>query len=150
MSSITRIVLLPLLLLAISLPTPALAVDRGAEVGCTLHFSMQGWSVFYRSAEGRGVVECSDGQRMQVALDATGGGITFGRIDITDGIGRFSGVYDIREVLGTYVMAEAHAGVIDSAKAQAMTKGTVSLALSGVGRGWNIGFSFGAFKISRR
>ena len=46
--------------------------------------------------------------------------------------------------------AEAHAGAVKSSKAQAMTKGEVSLALSGTGDGWDLGIAFGKFKISRQ
>jgi hypothetical protein len=31
-----------------------------------------------------------------------------------------------------------------------MTKGEVSLALSGTGEGWDLGIAFGKFKISRQ
>lgn len=148
MSRNRRFLLTPLLVLLLAVPMSAAAAD--AEVGCTLHYSMHGWSVFYSTASGSGVVECADGQRMQVALEATGGGITFGVIDIADGTGKFSGIYDIREVLGTYATAEAHAGAVKSAKAQVLTKGNVSLALTGLGDGWNVGVSFGAFTISPR
>lgn len=142
----SRLVLVALL--AALLPLPALAA--GAEVECTLRFTMHGWSVFYRTASGSGTVQCSDGQTMPVELSARGGGITFGKTEIDDGLGRFSGVYDIREVLGSYVAAEAHAGAVKSTKAQAMTKGPVSLALTGTGRGWDVGFAFGKFEITRR
>ena len=36
-----------------------------------------------------------------------------------------------------------------SSGAQAMTKGEVSLALAGTGRGWDLGISFGKFTIKR-
>ncbi len=134
--------------LALSLPFAAQAAD--GQISCKMYFSMSGWSVFYHTASGTGVVKCSDGQTMPVALEATGGGITFGKSEIRDGVGTFTGIYDIREVLGTYVSGEAHAGATASAKAQVLTKGTVSLAMTGKGRGWNLGVSFGAFNISRR
>ena len=62
----------------------------------------------------------------------------------------FSAVDDIRELHGTYVAAEAHAGAVKSSKAQAMTKGDVSLALAGTGKGWDLGVAFGAFTIEAR
>lgn len=129
---------------------PLAAVAGNSEVSCTLRFNMHGWSAFYKTASGTGTVKCSDGQSMAVNLSAKGGGLTFGKSEIDDGLGKFSGIYDIREVLGTYVTAEAHAGATKSAKAQAMTKGPVSLALSGKGRGWDLGVAFGKFEISRR
>ena len=48
-----------------------------------------------------------------------GGGLTFGKSEIT-GVGKFSGVYDIREILGDYVNAEAHAGAVRSARSTVM------------------------------
>ncbi len=128
---------------------PVAATAGSAEVSCTMNFSMHGWSAFYKTASGTGVITCSDGQKMDVQLSATGGGLTFGKSEIDDGIGKFSGIYDIREVLGSYVTAEAHAGATKSAKAQVMTKGPVSLALNGRGRGWDLGVAFGKFTISR-
>ena len=68
----------------------------------------------------------------------------------SDGTGEFSGVDDIRELLGTYASAEAEAGAEKSAKAQVVTKGPVSLALSGTGEGWTVGAAFGKFQILRR
>jgi hypothetical protein len=59
-------------------------------------------------------------------------------------------VRDIREVLGSYATAEAHAGAVRSSKAQVMTKGEVSLALAGTGRGWDLGVAFGKFVIEAR
>ena len=137
-----------MLLLLFAVPMSAFAGN--AEVSCKLYFTMHGWSVFFKTASGTGTVKCSDGQRMDVNLSAKGGGLTFGKTEIDEGVGKFSGVYDIREVLGTYAAAEAHAGATKSAKAQAMTKGNVSLALSGKGRGWDLGVAFGNFVISRR
>ncbi|MGA7297224.1 MAG: hypothetical protein WBW92_06915 [Rhodanobacteraceae bacterium] len=126
------------------------AFAGNSEVSCKLYFTMHGWSIFYKTASGTGTVKCSDGQRMDVNLSAKGGGLTVGKTEIDEGVGKFSGIYDIREVLGTYAAAEAHAGATKSAKAQAMTKGNVSLALSGKGRGWDLGVAFGNFVISRR
>ncbi len=135
-------------LLLLALPMAAFAAN--SEVSCQLRFNMHGWSLFYKTSSGTGTVTCSDGQTMAVNLSAKGGGLTFGKTEIDDGLGKFSGIYDIREVLGTYVSAEAHAGATKSAKAQAMTKGNVSLALSGKGRGWDLGVAFGKFVISQR
>jgi len=53
-------------------------------------------------------------------------------------------------LLGKYASAEAEAGAVKSAKGQVVTKGPISLALSGVGEGWEIGVAFGKFTISRR
>ena len=117
---------------------------------CTLRFSMEGWSVFYKTAEGEGMVSCSNGARLPVRISSRGGGITFGKSRIDDGRGEFSGIYDLREVLGGYAAAEAHAGAGRSTKAQVVTKGSVSLALTGTGSGWDIGVSLGSFVLSER
>ena len=87
---------------------------------------------------------------MAVRISAKGGGLTFGKSRIENGRGEFSGVHNIGDVLGTYATAEAHAGAAKSAKAQAMTKGEVSLALAGTGAGWDIGVAFGKFVIEAR
>jgi hypothetical protein len=135
------------LALAAGVPTPSRAAETAS---CTMHFSLSGWSMFYKTAEGNGVVTCTNGQSMRVHLRAKGGGLTVGETHITDGVGKFTGVNSIDEVLGHYATAEAHAGTEDSsAKAQVMTKGNVSLALTGKGKGWNLGVAFGAFIIER-
>ncbi|HWK50684.1 MAG TPA: hypothetical protein VNR40_12400 [Steroidobacter sp.] len=119
-----------------------------ASVQCTLKFSMQGWSAFYKTAGGRGTIACDNGQSLKVKLSAKGGGLTVGKSSIEDGQGRFSAVGSTAQLLGTYIAAEAHAGAIKSAGAQVMTKGEVSLALSGTGRGVDLGIVFGAMTIS--
>lgn len=123
------------------------APARAADISCRMDFQLSGWSVFYKTASGSGTVHCSNGQSLNVKLRAKGGGLTFGKTKITDGVGKFSGVSDVRDVLGHYANAEAHAGAEKSAAAQVLTKGSVSLALSGKGEGWNLGVAFGAFII---
>lgn len=123
--------------------TPA----RAGDLSCKMKFDLAGWSLFYKTAKGSGTVSCSNGQTLHVTLRAKGGGLTFGKTRITDGIGKFSGVSNVRDVLGSYANAEAHAGATRSADAQVLTKGNVSLALSGKGEGWNLGVAFGAFII---
>ena len=111
---------------------------------------MSGWSVFYKESSGTGTIKCSNGQSMGVKLKARGGGLTFGTSTIEDGHGEFSDVSNISELIGSYASAEAHAGAVKSAKAQVVTKGEVSLALSGTGRGWDVGVAIGNFIISKR
>jgi hypothetical protein len=106
--------------------------------------------VFYKTSSGTGMVTCDNGQRLAVKISAKGGGISFGKSRIENGTGEFSGVDDIRDVLGTYATAEAHAGAVKSSKAQVMTKGEVSLALAGTGKGWDLGFAFGKFVLEAR
>lgn len=137
-------------LAALALAGTAAPVHALGQVDCEMRFSLSGWSAFYKTASGTGTITCNNGQRMNVSIRAKGGGITFGKSSVEDGRGEFSGVHDISELLGSYAGAEAHAGASKSANSQAMTKGEVSLALAGKGRGWDIGVGFGKFTISRR
>ena len=127
--------------------TPAV---QAAEVDCNMTFSLKGWSAFYKTQSGTGTVTCRNGQRLAVKISAKGGGLTFGKSSIENGKGEFTAVDDIADVLGNYAAAEAHAGAAKSSKAQVMTKGEVSLALAGKGKGWDLGIAFGKFTISRR
>jgi len=120
------------------------------DLDCEMRFSLAGWSAFYKTASGEGTVTCSDGAKLSVVIEAKGGGLTFGKSEIHDGRGRFTEVYDIEDVLGAYASAGAHAGAAKSAEAQVLTKGPVSLALSGKGSGWDLGVAFGKFTIRRR
>jgi hypothetical protein len=136
------------LLLAVvgaSQSAPAMAA---ANINCTIKFTLKGWSAFYKTADGTGTVKCSNGRSMKVNLSGKGGGLTVGKSSIEDGHGRFSAIASVDELFGTYVAAEAHAGAVKSAGAQVMTKGEVSLALSGTGRGVDLGVAFGALTIS--
>jgi hypothetical protein len=121
--------------------------EKKHETKCHLVFSLKGWSIFYKTAKGEGTISCDNGQRAGVNISVHGGGITFGKSKITHGQGTFSSVNDIGELYGAYATSEAHAGVVGSAGAQAMTKGEVSLALHGTGKGVDIGIDFGKFKI---
>ena len=123
------------------------AQAKAADVSCKMDFQVSGWSVFYQTATGSGVVHCDNGQSMHVRIRVKGGGLTFGKTKITDGVGKFTGVHGIGEIKGHYANAEVHAGAEKSAAAQVLTKGNVSLALSGTGQGWNLGVAFGAFII---
>jgi hypothetical protein len=127
----------------------AAPAQAAADVSCHLTFTMSGWSAFYKTASGSGSIKCSNGEAMTVKLSAKGGGLTVGKSTIENGKGEFSGVKSISEVLGSYASAEAHAGAVKSGKAQVMTKGEVSLALSGTGRGWDLGVAFGKLTISQ-
>jgi hypothetical protein len=129
---------------AVALPAQA------ADLSCKMSFEMKGWSAIYQTADGYGTIRCSDGKSMRVKLSAKGGGLTVGKSSITNGRGDFTGVHSISDLLGSYANANAHAGAERSAGAQVLTKGTVSLALSGTGHGWDLGVALGAFKIERR
>lgn len=123
---------------------------RAADIDCEMRFDLNSWSVFFKKSSGSGTIRCNNGQTMNVTLEARGGGISFGKSKIANGVGEFSGVKDISELLGGYASAEAHAGASRSAKAQVVTKGEVSLALSGTGKGWDVGVAFGSLIIARR
>lgn len=125
----------------------AAAPAHAGDVECKMNFRLSGWSVFYQTAEGSGTVRCSNGQTMGVRIRVKGGGLTFGKSEITNGVGKFSGIHGISEIKGHYADAGVHAGAAKSAGARVMTKGNVSLALSGTGKGWDLGVAFGAFII---
>jgi len=122
---------------------------HAADVDCKLRFTLSGWSAFYKRADGSGTVTCSNGQSMQVKLHARGGGLSVGKSSVRSGVGEFSGVHNINDILGNYASAVAHAGAVKSAQGQVVTKGEVSLALSGTGDGWDLGIAFGKFTIKK-
>jgi hypothetical protein len=127
----------------VSLPASA------ASMKCTMRYTLSSWAAFYKTASGDGVVTCPNGQTMNVELHSEGGGLTFGKSTIDDGYGEFTGVREIADVLGNYVSGGAHAGAGQSNLAQGMTKGEISLSLTGKGRGVDLGVDFGKFTISR-
>jgi len=139
-----------LCLLALSAGLPAGSPARAAGTVCELHFTMSGWSAFYKTASGSGTITCDNGQKAQVSLSSKGGGLTAGKYKIRDGYGKFSEVGDISELYGTYVQGGAEAGAGKSSTAQVVTKGEVSLALAGSGTGVNLGVSFGKLTISKK
>lgn len=121
-----------------------------AELDCSMSFALTGWSLIYKHAEGDGVVRCENGQSMPVTISVTGGGLTAGKWHVDDGSGTFSDVHDINDVLGSYAAGSAHAGVVKSGSAQALTKGNVSLVLAGTGEGVDLGVDVSKFTISRK
>jgi hypothetical protein len=142
-----RAVLLPVIILCAIMASGAARAD--SDLKCTLVFQLKTWSIFYKSAIGSGTVHCSNGQSLRVRLRAKGGGLTAGK-STEAGRGEFSPVGTLDEVLGGYAEAQAHAGAGDSVQAQVMTKGRVSLALTGKGHGWSLGVDFGELLIERR
>jgi hypothetical protein len=138
--------------LVLSIGDPARFRAEGADTKlaeCKMTYSLKGWSAFYKTATGGGTITCSNGQNARVKIRAKGGGITFGKSEIISGTGTFTEARDISELFGSYAQSEAHAGAGKSADVQALTKGKVSLALKGTGRGVDIGFAFGKFTIQR-
>jgi hypothetical protein len=130
---------------ATAAPSPAAALTK-----CEMRYDMKEWSIFYKQGKGAGTITCDNGQKADVTLEAKGGGLTAGKGQIRDGLGKFSDVADIADIFGTYASAGASAGAGNSAAATAMTKGEVSLALSGKGQGIEVGVSFGKFTITRK
>ena len=123
-------------------------MEKKAEVKCHLEFSLKSWSIFYKHGKGEGEITCENGQKAAVDIEVHGGGITFGKSKTVNGHGTFSSVQSIDNLFGSYATSEAHAGAGGSAGAQAMTKGEVSLALHGTGKGVDLGIDFGDFKIT--
>ena len=145
-----KLIIFVVLTILCGFSAPAVAQDKAATaVDCNMKFNLKGWSVFYKTADGSGRIICSNGEKANVKINVTGGGLTFGKMDIHDGNGTFSEVIHIDEILGAYVAAEAHAGAVKSAQASVYTKGEISLALTGTGRGMNIGIDFGKLEISK-
>ncbi len=118
------------------------------DLKCTLTFQLKTWSIIYKSATGSGTIHCSNGQALHVKLSAQGGGLTAGKSEEA-GEGEFSPVASMDALLGAYAAVQAHAGAVNSVQAQVLTKGEVSLALTGKGHGWSLGVDFGELKIER-
>ena len=98
--------------LAIAIAVVLFASPAAAKfTKCTLTYSLSGWSLFYKQYDGSGQVTCDNGESTSVRIVSRGGGISFGRSETRDGRGSFSGVRDISEIYGTYVTADANAGV---------------------------------------
>ena len=126
------------------------ATHAGAaeKIDCQMRFSLKGWSAIYKHSEGSGTISCTNGKSYPVNITATGGGLTVGKQEIDDGLGKFSEVNSVSELFGGWAQGEATAGLVKGGQAQVMTKGNVSMALSGSGGGVSIGISFGKFTIS--
>lgn len=120
-----------------------------AETKCTMDYNLKSWSIFYKSGKGTGTITCDNGQSAKVNLRSKGGGLTAGTSKIVDGHGVFSSTNDIKDLFGSYANAAAHGGAGNAGASQALTKGDISLALTGSGKGINVGIDFGSFKISR-
>lgn len=116
------------------------------DTHCRLVFRLQGWSALYETASGSGTITCDNGQSRAVRIETKGGGLTAGKYRLR-GSGRFSAVPDINELFGGYAKAEAHAGVVQSAGVQVVTKGDISLAIKATGKGVNLGVALGSFRI---
>jgi hypothetical protein len=141
-------VIIGLLMMLLSISATAFAGGHtSSTIKCSMDFTLKGWSIFYKTAEGTGQVTCSNGQQADVKINFVGGGFSFGNMEILDGIGTFYEVTNINEIFGGYVAAEAHAGAGKSTQVSVYTKGNISLKLTGTGRGINVGFDFGRLEI---
>lgn len=125
------------------------AIAANSDVSCTMTYKLSGFSLVYKQYDGSGNISCSNGQRAQVTLASKSIGFTIGKSEI-EGTGVFSSVGGLNEIYGTFIALEGHAGATKSVDAQVLTKGEVSLALSGKGRGVDIGVTLGALTISPR
>lgn len=125
------------------------AIPAAPTTICTLRFDMNRWSAVFRYAEGKGVVRCDNGQVMYVSVHARGGGITSGNARIRNGVGNFSEVSNIYQLIGIYRGIRGRAGTFNSAQANVVTKGDVSLLLARAGTGWDLGVTAGRFEIHR-
>ena len=132
--------------LALALPAPT-ARAASPDINCRMDYHLTGWSLVYKHTTGTGVVTCDNGATMNVKLSARAVGATVGKWKIDNGVGRFSDVHEIREVLGNYAQANANAAVGKAAEAQVLTKGNVSLALAGGGEGVALGVDVGTLHI---
>lgn len=123
--------------------------ESTAATKCHMTFSTTGWAAIYKKADGRGHVRCDNGQSADVMIHVRGGGLTAGKFSIEGGKGEFTNVKGINEIFGEYASGGANAGVVKSAESAAMTKGEVSLAVTGTGRGFNLGVDLSKFEIER-
>ena len=133
-----------LLASAVLLASPAAA----QMTSCKLQYDLEGWSFIYKGYKGTGVVTCDNGQTANISIHVHEGGATAGKSEI-NGVGKFSEAKSIDEVFGTYFSMEGHAGAVRSAEGRVMTKGEVSLYMSGTGRGFDVGVAIGAMTINR-
>ena len=119
-----------------------------ADLICKLQYQVKGWSAVVKVANGNGTVTCSDGTTKAVTIKLRSIGATVGKSQIDNGVGKFTDVLSIDDVVGTYAQTEVHAGALKSGSAQVLTKGTVSLALAGAGEGIDLGVTVGELTIS--
>ena len=139
-----------LALIALTTVAAVPAAQAAGNIDCELAYNLAGWSAFYKTASGTGTITCDNGARIPVKITVKGGGLTVGKSKIVDGKGRFSGAYSVNDLIGSYASVEAHAGADKSSSAQVVTKGDVSLALAGTGKGWDLGVAGSKFTIEQR
>ena len=129
--------------------TVAASASAAKLTHCEMSFTLKGWSAIWKSYNGYGVITCDNGQKAHVKVRARGLGLTAGKSEVHEGVGRFSEVPSINELFGGYAAAAAQAGAVKSAQGTVMTKGEVSLALGGKGSGFELGVTIDKFTITR-
>ncbi len=118
------------------------------KLRCTMDFSLKSWSAFYKSTKGEGTISCNNGRRVPVTIRGHGGGITFGKHNIANGVGSFSPVNSIEELYGKYSMVGGEGGAVKSRMGHTLSKDDITLNLKGTGTGGGFGFDFSGFRIS--
>lgn len=121
--------------------------EKGQTI-CTMKFELKSWSAFYKSGKGYGTIACDNGQKADVKLRSHGGGITFGKHNISDGKGKFSAVQDIKDLYGKYGAVGGEGGAVKSRIGQNLSKDDINLDIEGTGTGGGFGFDFSGFRIS--
>lgn len=142
-------ILAMLSLVGICLAWAGPAAAEPAMTTCTMTYKMSGFSLVYKQYDGIGNISCRNGQRAQVVLASKSIGFTIGKSEI-EGTGVFSDVRNLNEIYGSFVALEGHAGATKSVDGQVLTRGEISLVLSGKGRGIDIGVTLGALTIKPR
>lgn len=125
------------------LPLPSWATSKS----CSIKYNLTGWSFFYKTYKGTGIVSCTNGQSARVSLVLHGGGLTLGVGDIENAKGKFTGIKSIKDIYGTYFSIDVHAGFARAAEARTLFKGYIAGAGAGVGGGYNLGFAFSGLTI---
>ena len=122
-------------------------VSADPSISCTMTYKLSGMSLVFKLYEGKGNISCSNGQRAPVELSSKSIGFTIGKSEI-EGTATFTSVKNLNELYGSYLSLEGHAGATQSFDGQVLTRGEISLVLSGKGRGLDIGVTLGELSIS--
>src|SRR5258705_1340196 len=94
------------------LPLPSTVAAAAGQTKCELTYSLRGWSAFYKTANGQGVIRCDNGQSMAVAIHVEGGGITLGKTEEKKATGKVTQGSKIDDLLGSYAAASDAAGAV--------------------------------------
>src|SRR5262245_45285144 len=137
----TRTIMMAALASSLLVLAPA-AWSADKPKDCDMTYTLKGWSAVVKTAKGEGTITCNNGETAQVEISVKGGGLTFGKTDIYNGKAEISGVHSINDIYGSYAMGSAHAGVVKAGQVAVMTKGNVSIGLSGAGEGMDVGIDF--------